>query len=373
MALILGWPSHGESCPILPLWKCQCMHPLGDGLPLRQPQVEPQTAVELLPDAVRKGAQMDNARGCLGTAAMMFFGATVLIGWIMMVILPVLAGGPPIADIGLLVMWTVISLIIWRVAGGRGWGLAPEEATTAAENQQQATTPRSSSSESLLPSDWSAALASMGLSDFDLQATLARAYGNGHPGTVLPDRRKVFRPFALTPLRSVRVVVLGQDPYPTPGRPDGLAFSVQPGVSAPNSLTRIFSNLETDSALHFSRPSNGNLTRWANNGVLLLNAALTVREDAPGSHRDFWKHFTYLVLKVINEKTDPVVFILLGDHANALADAVPINQSRHLVIRSTHPRRDESSRYPRFAESRPFSDANNFLLSRGRGAVDWTL
>lgn len=316
---------------------------------------------------------MESARGCLGGAAMLIFGATVLIGWVMMVILPVLAGEPPLGDIGILVAWTVGSLIVWRVAGGSGWGLAPEPNATQPTVTSAEAAPRSVTSGSLLPGDWSGSLARKGLGNSEVQEILTRAYATWQPGEILPDRRRVFRAFELTPLHSVKVVVLGQDPYPTRGQADGLAFSVQPGTSAPYSLARVFSNLESDNAASFTRPSGGDLTQWAQHGVLLLNAALTVREDAPGSHSDYWRGFTRGVLEVVNEKIDPVVFLLWGADAIALADTVRINESKHRVIRSTHPRREESSRYPRFADTRPFSEANQFLRSRGRDEVDWAL
>ena len=192
-------------------------------------------------------------------------------------------------------------------------------------------------------------------------------------GETLPDRQQVFRALALTPLKGVKVVVLGQDPYPSRGHADGLAFSVRPGTPVPHSLKRVFSNLESDGALNFSRPHGGDLSQWARQGVLLLNAALTVGADAPTSHSDFWRTFTLRILEVVNEKADPVVFLLWGDAANELADAVPINESRHRLIRSTHPRIEMSSRYPRFADTRPFSETNQFLRFHGRDEVDWGL
>lgn len=321
---------------------------------------------------LQKGAHMESARGCLGGVAMLFFGATVLIGW-PMVIFPVLAGESPSVDIGILVAWTVGSLIVMRVAGGPGWGIAPQPNATQPTVTNADTAPRSGTNESLLPGDWSGALARKGLGNSEVQEILTRAYDTWQLGETLPDRQRVFHAFKLTPLHSVKVVVLGQDPYPTRGQADGLAFSVQPGTSAPYSLARVFSNLESDNAASFTRPSGGDLTQWAQNGVLLLNAALTVREHAPGSHSDYWRGFTRGVLEVVNEKIDPVVFLLWGDDAIALADTVRINESKHRVIRSTHPRREESSRYPRFADTRPFSEANQFLRSRGRDEVDWAL
>lgn len=318
---------------------------------------------------------MDSARGCIGTLAMLFFGAIVLIGWIIMVILPVLAGEPPAANIGSLVAYTVGSLIVWRVAGGPGWGLAPESSTTQPAASGVATAGYSGDSDGLLPDDWCSALARRGLGSDELRDILTHAYrpGSWPTSETLPERRQVFRAFNLTPLHKVKVVVIGQDPYPSRGIADGLAFSAQPGVPLPHSLERVFSNLESDSALQFSRPDGGDLAPWAQQGVLLLNSALTVLENSPGSQSSIWEPFTRSVLETVNEKFDPVVFLLWGDNANKLADEVPINEGRHRVIRSTHPRREEASRYPRFANTHPFSEANRFLRSHGRDEVDWSL
>jgi uracil-DNA glycosylase len=316
---------------------------------------------------------MDTARGCLGVAAMVFFGACALIGWVLMVILPVLSGQRPIANLGILTLATAVSLVVWRLAGGPGWGLSPENGADQAAKKPS--TPKGASEaarEHELPDDWSRVLALRGLTAEAVRETVDRAYAP-RGSRVLPKRRRLFRAFELTSVRNTRVVVLGQDPYWKRGQADGLAFSVKPGVEFPYSLRRIFSNLESDPAFQFHRPTEGSLKRWARSGVLLLNSALTVEEGAPGSHRNHWAQFTRLVLEAVNDKDDPVVFLLWGDDANALADAVPINQSRHLVIRSTHPRREEASQYPRFADTRPFSQANDFLRSRGRPSVDWTL
>lgn len=315
---------------------------------------------------------MENVRGFFGTAAMLFFGATLLIGWGIMVILPVLGGFPPSADIGRLVLFTVGSLVVWRVAGGTGWGLAPEP-TELKEASKADAGHALSGSDSPVPGDWAGPMANKGFGRFAVEDILRRVYTTSQPGQTLPGRQHVFRAFELTPLSSVKVVVLGQDPYPTGGQADGLAFSVRFGTRVPQSLERIFSNLQADRAVNFSRPSGGDLSEWARQGVLMLNSALTVRENAAGSHRDLWRDFTLRVLEVVNDKADPVVFLLWGDAANELADAVSIDETRHKVIRSTHPRRETSSQYPRFADTQPFSEANEFLRTHGRGEVNWTL
>lgn len=306
---------------------------------------------------------------------MVYFTATALIGWIMMVILPVLAGEPPLANVAFLAVGSVVSLIVWRVAEGSGGRVTPGPTRPETTGSRADPAVRSSNADVLLPNDWSSVLASRGLDAEALHDLLHRAYTKDSylPAEVFPERQRVFRALNLTPLDSVKVVVIGQDPYPTPGHADGLAFSVRPGMRIPYSLSRVFSNLESDSAVCFSRPQSGDLTRWARQGVLLLNAALTTREHAPNSHRRIWDAFTRRVLEAVNDKTDPVVFLLWGDDANHLADSLPINEARHRVIRSTHPRREEDSQYRRFSETRPFSEANSFLRSHGRREVDWTL
>lgn len=315
---------------------------------------------------------MESVRGFFGTAAMLFFGATVLIGWGIMVIIPVLGGFPPSANVGRLLLFTVGSLVVWRVAGGAGWGLTPEPSKS--NEALVADTARTlSGSDSPLPGDWAGPMAKKGFGRSAVEGIMGRVYTMSQPGQTLPDRQQVFRAFALTPLSSVKVVVLGQDPYPTRGQADGLAFSVRFGTRVPQSLERVFSNLEADRALNFSRPSGGDLSQWARQGVLMLNSALTVRENVAGSHNDFWRSFTLRVLEVVNEKADPVVFLLWGDAANDLANAVPLDETRHKVIRSTHPRREMSSQYSRFADTRPFSETNQFLRMHGRGEVNWAL
>lgn len=239
------------------------------------------------------------------------------------------------------------------------------------EHRSQDRQPQPSGDQGRLPADWSIALANNGFDPSDVVELVGRAYGAGR-GAVFPDRKDVFRAFALTPLADVRVVIIGQDPYPTRGEADGLAFSVQRGGSMRRSLRRVLDNIEADPLVHFARPANGDLTRWAQQGVLLLNSALTVREGAAGSDLAIWSRFTRTVLDVVGQKVEPVVFMLWGDHANELVDQVR-PPSRHLLLRSTHPRREEASTYPRFADTRPFSTANDFLVGAHRGAVDWSL
>jgi uracil-DNA glycosylase len=312
-------------------------------------------------------ARMDASRGCLGVAAMMFFLATVLIGWLMMVVAPVLSGEPPLANIGVLVLCTAGSLLVWRLAGGKDWGLG------SGDDRQQAPTGAAASDSPRLQRDWAFVLSHQGVEIAELRDLVDGIYRSAPPETVRPERRDVFRAFDLTPLPDMRVVILGQDPYPGEGRADGLAFSVRPGVAIPHSLDRVFANLAADSRLAFQRPATGDLSPWARQGVLLLNTALT-HQERDRSHRDQWRPFTRSVLEYVNERRRHIVFLLWGDDANDLADEVGLDPTRHRLVRSTHPRREEpSARYPRFAATRPFSEANEQLQHWGRQPVDWTL
>lgn len=170
----------------------------------------------------------------------------------------------------------------------------------------------------------------------------------------------------------MQVVIVGQDPYLDAGKANGLAFSVRRGVPVPYSLSRIFDNLEKDTFIHFDRPDHGDLRAWARQGVLLLNSSLTVSADGSKHSRE-WASFVEAVLSVVNESAGPTVFLLWGDDANDLADRVGIDENRHLLVRSTHPRREQGSRYSRFSDTNPFSAANQFLIPRWRGPIDWNL
>jgi uracil-DNA glycosylase len=199
----------------------------------------------------------------------------------------------------------------------------------------------------------------------------ADTYDNS-PGPVFPERSDLFRAFHLTSLGHIRVVILGQDPYPRPKQAHGLAFSVPNGVAIPRSLKAICTNLENDPALNFSRPQNGDLTSWAKDGVLLLNTALTV-EEGGRSHARRWKHFTDLVLQVINEECAHVAFLLWGSPAISQATSIPINEPPHRVIRSAHPAARGKTNEARFEDRHPFSEANDFLTSHKLEPVIWDL
>ncbi len=187
-------------------------------------------------------------------------------------------------------------------------------------------------------------------------------------GAVYPPAGEVFRALALTPRESVRVVLIGQDPYHGPGQAHGLAFSVPAGVPAPPSLRNLLKERETDLGLPF--PDTGDLSAWARSGVLLLNAVLTVRDGEAGSHQGRgWEEFTGAVIRAVDTGDAPVVFLLLGNRARARA--ADVDRSRHRVIEAPHP--SPLSAYRGFFGSRIYSRANAALEDMGREPVDWSL
>ena len=189
---------------------------------------------------------------------------------------------------------------------------------------------------------------------------------------IYPPRGQRLTALALTPLESVRVVILGQDPYHGPGQAHGLAFSVLDGVKTPPSLVNIFKELESD--LGIARPSHGNLAHWAEQGVLLLNNTLTVQAGQAGSHAGRgWDAITDACVAAVVEQGAPTVFILWGSHAKKKAGRVKGlgTSADHLVLTSPHP--SPLSAHGGFFGSRPFSQANAFLEERGRGAINWAI
>jgi uracil-DNA glycosylase len=186
--------------------------------------------------------------------------------------------------------------------------------------------------------------------------------------TIFPRSSNWFRALDLTPLDRVRVVILGQDPYHGPGQAHGLCFSVPPEVRPPPSLVNIFKELESDLGLRPSR--HGLLEHWAKQGVLLLNSVLTVEMGQAASHRERgWERFTDAVVRLVNEKTEPVVFMLWGSYAQKKAAFV--DTSKHLVLKAPHP--SPLSAHSGFFGCRHFSKANAFLESRGLPPIDWAL
>jgi len=185
--------------------------------------------------------------------------------------------------------------------------------------------------------------------------------------TVYPRMYDIFNALRYTDYEDVRAVILGQDPYHGPGQAHGLAFSVKKGVPAPPSLQNIFLELKND--LGIDPPEHGNLEAWAASGVLLLNTVLTVREGQPNSHAgQGWEIFTDNVIRILNRRENPMVFLLWG--ANARNKTALITNPAHLILTSPHPSPFSAPRG--FFGSRPFSKTNDFLRGRG-GEIDWRI
>ena len=185
--------------------------------------------------------------------------------------------------------------------------------------------------------------------------------------TIYPPGSQIFRAFDLTPLDRLKVVILGQDPYHGPGQAHGLSFSVPADVPAPPSLKNIFKEIETDLGVHMS--GHPNLENWAHQGVLLLNAVLTVRAAEAASHsRIGWQEFTDAVIKYISDNCEGVVFMLWGNFART--KAALIDSSRHMVLEAAHP---SPLARGAFFGCRHFSRANSYLTSTGRTPIDWKL
>lgn len=185
---------------------------------------------------------------------------------------------------------------------------------------------------------------------------------------VYPDMHDLYNCFRYTPFKDLRVVLLGQDPYHNVGQAHGLCFSVQDGIKNPPSLENIFKELKSD--IGCPRPNNGMLTKWAKEGVLLMNTSLSVREHQANSHSKCgWAWFTDSVIKLISEQKEHVVFILWG--GNARSKKALIDTTKHYVIESAHP--SPLSAYNGFFGSKPFSKTNTYLISHGLPPIDWDL
>ena len=186
--------------------------------------------------------------------------------------------------------------------------------------------------------------------------------------TVFPKYEYIFRALDLTPIDSIKVVILGQDPYHGDGEANGLAFSVNKGIKIPPSLKNIYKELKDDLGLPI--PNHGDLTKWAEQGVLLLNSVLTVEKDKPGSHKDFgWQEYTDSLITEISQKREHVVFILWGKYAESKISL--IDKGKHLIILSTHP--SPFSARKGFFGSKPFSKCNTWLKEKGMTEIDWEL
>ena len=185
---------------------------------------------------------------------------------------------------------------------------------------------------------------------------------------VYPDMYDLYNCFRFTPLNELKAVILGQDPYHEPGQAHGLCFSVKKGVSLPPSLQNIYKEIEND--LGIKEPNCGDLTKWAQSGVLLLNATLSVREHIANSHSKCgWAWFTDEVIKLVSQNTQNTVFILWG--GNARSKAPLIDKTKHLILQCAHP--SPLSAYNGFFGCRHFSKTNEYLISHGKNPVDWDL
>ena len=218
-----------------------------------------------------------------------------------------------------------------------------------------------------LPKDWSQVLKeTLESPTFRKLERFVDAERRAH--TVYPSEEDLFSAFRLTPFERVRVLLLGQDPYHGPGQAHGLAFSVQPGVPPPPSLVNIFKELKSDLGLPL--PADGSLVPWAEQGVLLLNAVLTVRDGEPNSHaRHGWEEFTDTVIQAVSAKPEPVVFLLWGGYARKKRKL--IDAQRHVIIESAHP--SPLSASAGFFGSKPFSKINEALVAHGQSPIDWSL
>lgn len=184
--------------------------------------------------------------------------------------------------------------------------------------------------------------------------------------TIYPPSKLIFNAFNITPFNEVKVVIVGQDPYHQPGQAHGLCFSVNDGVKTPPSLVNIYKEINCD--LGISVPTSGNLERWAKQGVLLLNATLTVRAGQAGSHQGKgWEQFTDRVIDLISMYQNDIVFMLWGAYAQK--KGATIDQKRHLILKSPHP--SPLSAHRGFFGNNHFSRANEYLITKGKSPIDW--
>ena len=185
--------------------------------------------------------------------------------------------------------------------------------------------------------------------------------------TVYPPAKFIFNAFNLTPFNKVKVVILGQDPYHGPNQANGLAFSVNDNIPTPPSLINIYKEIESDLGIR-TKNKNGNLENWAKQGVLMLNATLTVRSAQAGSHQNKgWEKFADAVIKILSDQKENLVFILWGAYAQKKGSV--IDENKHMVIKSAHP--SPLSAYNGFFGSKPFSQTNTYLIFNGEQPIEW--
>jgi uracil-DNA glycosylase len=217
-----------------------------------------------------------------------------------------------------------------------------------------------------LPTLWKSHLASEFEKDYMQRLHAFLSDEKDQAKSILPHSSLWFNALTTTDLDQVKVVILGQDPYPTPGHAHGLCFSVMPEVKPiPKSLINIYKELEDDLGIV---NSNGNLQPWADQGVLLLNSVLTVEAGKANSHQgQGWEQLTDRIIEVLNEQTSPIAFVLWGAYAQKKGSIV--KNPQHLVLRSPHP--SPLSAYRGFFGSKPFSKINNFLIEKGKEPINW--
>ena len=219
----------------------------------------------------------------------------------------------------------------------------------------------------ILKNDWKEILSNEFEKDYnqDLRIFLVSEYKTK---SIYPNMYDIFNALHYTAYKDVKVVILGQDPYHGPNQAHGLSFSVKPGVTPPPSLKNIYKELNTDLGCYI--PNNGYLKKWADQGVLLLNTVLTVQAGNANSHKGKgWDIFTDKIISSLNERKDPIVFILWGN--NAISKKKLITNKNHYIIQSVHPSPLSASRG--FFGSKPFSKTNDFLKSIGKAPIDWQI
>ena len=200
---------------------------------------------------------------------------------------------------------------------------------------------------------------------YNLANSVKQEYAN-HQYRIFPPGNKIFSAFDSCPFDNTKVVIIGQDPYHGYGQANGLSFSVSPGVKMPPSLVNIFKEVSEDTGASF--PQDGDLSRWAKQGVLLLNSSLTVREGLPGSHSNLgWEEFTDAAVEKLNKEKENLVFILWGSHA--IKKGAKIDKNKHLVLTSPHP--SPLSAHRGFFGNHHFSKANQYLKEHGKEEIKW--
>lgn len=215
--------------------------------------------------------------------------------------------------------------------------------------------------------DWDEILKDEWSKDYylNLRKNLIHEYKNY---TIYPSMYDIFNALRKVPYKDVKVVILGQDPYHGQGQAHGFSFSVQKGVKTPPSLLNIYKEMHDDLGLYI--PNNGNLIKWADQGVLLLNSTLTVRAHQANSHKDIgWSILTDNIIKLLNEREKPIVFLLWGKFAQSKENL--ITNKRHLIIKSAHP--SPFAAHRGFFGSKPFSKTNNFLIKNNMSPIDWQI